>query len=206
MEYRRPFVLRLRRWIGRFPLFQYLAALLAMTLVFGASLVALMDGAASSGWRFGLLAVLALLAGSELASALANWLSTLLMTPQLLPRMDYSQGLPPEDLTLVVVPSLLVSERNVEELLDALEVRFLGNRDPHLLFALLTDFSDAAAGELPGDGALLASGTKRNRETQRQVPGRRDVRRSSCFTGREPGIRASASGWVTSASAASWRT
>ncbi len=156
VKYRRPFVLRLRRWIGRFPLLQYLAALLATTLVLGATLVALMDGAALAGWRLTLIVVLALLAGSGLAAALANWLSTLLTTPQLLPRLDYSQGLPPEDLTVVAIPSLLVNERNVEELLDALEVRFLGNRDPHLLFALLTDFSDAAAAELPGDESLLA--------------------------------------------------
>jgi cellobiose phosphorylase len=156
VKYRRPFVLRLRRRIGRFPLLQYIAALLSMTLVIGVTLVALMDGAALPGWRLALLLVLALLAGSQLAAALANWLSTLLTAPQLLPRMDYSQGLPPENLTVVVVPSLLVSERNVEELLDALEVRFLGNRDPQLLFALLTDYSDAAAAELPGDEPLLA--------------------------------------------------
>ena len=171
VQYRRPFVLRVRRWIGRFPLLQYLAALLAMTLVFGATLFALMDGAALSGWRLALLAVLALLAGSGLAAALANWLSTLLTTPQLLPRLDYSQGLPPEDLTVVVVPSLLVSERNVEGLLDALEVRFLGNRDPHLLFALLTDLNDAAAAELPGDESLLAvarNGIERLNEKYRE--------------------------------------
>ena len=111
-----------------------------------------MHGADLSGWRLELVGVLALIAGSQLASALANWLSTLLITPQLLPRMDYSQGLPQENPTLVVVPSLLSSERNVEELLDALEVRFLGNQDPNLLFGLLTDFCDADKAELPEDG------------------------------------------------------
>ncbi len=103
-----------------------------MTLAIGAALLVLMHGAQLSGWRLELVGVLALIAGSQLASALANWLSTLLITPQLLPRMDYSQGLPPENPTLVVVPSLLSSKRNVEQLLDALEVRFLGNQDPNL--------------------------------------------------------------------------
>ena len=143
VQYRRPLALRVRRWIGRFPLFQYLAAILVMTLATGAALIALVHGADLSGWRLELVGVLALIAGSQLASALANWLSTLLVTPQLLPRMDYSQGLPQENPTLVVVPSLLSSERNVEELLDALEVRFLGNQDPNLRFGLLTDFCDA---------------------------------------------------------------
>jgi len=156
VAYRRPFVLRLRRWIGRFPLLQYLAAILGMTLAFGAALTALLDGATLSGWRLDLTAVLALIAGSQLASALANWLSTLLVTPQLLPRMDYSQGLPREKSALIVVPSLLSTEPDVDALLEALEVRFLGNQDPNLLFALLTDFCDADEAALPEDVPLLA--------------------------------------------------
>ncbi len=156
VDYRRPIALRVRRWIGRFPLLQYLAAVSAMTLAIGAALIALMYTPGLSGWRLQLIAVLSVIAGSQLASALANWLSTVLVTPQLLPRMDYSQGLTHENTTLVVVPSLLSTERSVEELLGALEVRFLGNRDPNLLFGLLTDFCDADQAELPEDGPLLA--------------------------------------------------
>ena len=44
VQYRRPLSLRVRRLIGRFPLFQYLAAILVMTLAFGAALIALMAG------------------------------------------------------------------------------------------------------------------------------------------------------------------
>src|SRR3546814_4584310 len=40
-------------------------------------------------------------------------------------------------------------------LVDALEVRFLANRDENLRFALLTDFLDAGAQVLPGDAAVL---------------------------------------------------
>ena len=156
VAYRRPVILRIRRLIGRFPLFQYLAAILAMSLAVAAGLIALMQGTVLSGWRLQLLALLALVAGSELASAIANWLSTLLVTPQLLPRLDYSRGLPDENSTLVVVPSLLSTEHNVEQLLDALEVRYLGNQDPNLLFGLLTDFCDADQAELPEDRLLAA--------------------------------------------------
>ena len=39
-------------------------------------------------------------------------------------------------------------------LVDALEVRFLANRGPHLHFGLLTDFADAAQEHLPQDAAV----------------------------------------------------
>ena len=60
--------------------------------------------------------------------------------------MDFSAGIPPECRTLVVVPSMLSSPDNVEELVEELEVRFLANRDENVHFALLTDFRDANAG------------------------------------------------------------
>ena len=41
---------------------------------------------------------------------------------------------------------MLTSAQNIEELIEALEVRFLANRDANLHFGLLTDFRDAAAG------------------------------------------------------------
>jgi len=40
-------------------------------------------------------------------------------------------------------------------LVEDLEIRYLANQDPNLYFALLTDFPDAAAEELPGDPAEL---------------------------------------------------
>ncbi len=41
-------------------------------------------------------------------------------------------------------------------MVEALEVRFLGNRDEHLHFMLLTDFNDAPEEHMPEDAALLA--------------------------------------------------
>ena len=96
-----------------------------------------------------------LLASSQLAVAFVNWLATSVVQPQPLPRMDYSRGIAPESRTLVVVPTMLGSTSGIEALIDALEVRYLGNRDAHLQFGLLTDFHDAAQEHLPLDAALV---------------------------------------------------
>lgn len=52
---------------------------------------------------------------------------------------DFSTGVPTEARILVVVPSTFTSSRNIDSLIEALEVRFLANRHPHLHFDLLTD-------------------------------------------------------------------
>ncbi|NCC84704.1 MAG: cyclic beta 1-2 glucan synthetase, partial [Clostridia bacterium] len=111
------------------------------------------DGLA--GWQLALFCLLLLLCCGHLAVSLANWLATLLATPRLLPRMDFSKGIPPEARTLVVIPTMLTSADGIEELINDLEVRFLGNRDRHLHFALLTDLADAAQETMPEDEALI---------------------------------------------------
>ena len=74
------------------------------------------------------------------------------------------QGYPPESSALVVVPTMLSSVENIEELIEALEVRFLANRDDHLHFGLLTDFRDAHEETLPEDEPLLRLAQKRIEE------------------------------------------
>jgi cellobiose phosphorylase len=133
----------LRKAILRFPLFFYLGTSLSGTLVISAALLfkAYADGVAT--WSLWFLGVLAVFCSSSLSIALVNWLATLFVRPSPLPRLDYSKGIPPESRTLVIVPSMLNDRQNIEELIEALEVRFLANRDSCLHFGLLTDLKDA---------------------------------------------------------------
>lgn len=137
----------------RFPLLAYLVPIAAIIglLTWGLLTTAL----PRYGIPLWLMAALAVLAFSELGIALVNWAATLLVSPRLLPRMDFSKGIPADSRTLVVVPSMLGSVEGVDSLVEGLEVRFLANRDQHLHFALLTDFLDADQASLPTDAALL---------------------------------------------------
>ncbi|HOY21713.1 MAG TPA: glucoamylase family protein [Cellvibrio sp.] len=157
---RLPFMMTLRRWAGRFPLTLHVGAIILLTNLFAAGLVWQAHSTGAQGFSLWVIGCLALIAASQLASALTNWLAILLVRPNLLPRMDYQNGLPREMRTLVVIPSLIDSANNIDELLEALEVRFLGNRDIHLHFGLLTDFTDAPNEHMPMDAALLEQARK----------------------------------------------
>jgi cellobiose phosphorylase len=142
---------KLRR---RFPLFCYLST---MTLVTLFATYIFLSAALQSGVSWQGLLVLALpvlLCASQLGMGIVNWLSMQLFRPQSLPRMDYEQGIPPEQRTLVAVPTMLTNAAGIEHLLDGLEVRYLANRDSGLHFALITDLVDAATEVLPGDAQL----------------------------------------------------
>jgi cellobiose phosphorylase len=145
----------LQRWSRRFPLLSYLGTITLMTAIFAGGLLAKAHVGALPGWAIVLIVLLLVLSVSQLAVALVNWLATLLAIPHPLPRMDFSKGIPPEFRTLAVVPTMLISTQNIEDLIEALEVRFLANRDDNLHLGLLTDFRDAQEETLPEDQPLL---------------------------------------------------
>ncbi len=171
-----PLTARLRRGASRTPLLWYLGSITLLTLLFSTGLVARAWLNGVGVWLLLLTALLALLATGQLATALVNWLATLLASPRPLPRMDFSTGIPPQYRTLVAVPTMLSSPQNVEHLVEALEVRFLANRNANLHFALLTDFRDAALETLPQDASLLALAAERIAALNTQyAAGRNDV-------------------------------
>ncbi len=162
-----PLQVRRRRFAappGHSPLWAYIGATLTFAMLM--SLGPIRQAAQELNlqlWSFkGLtLALLLLLATSQLALALVNWIVTLTVAPKALPRLDYSLGIEPRSRTLVAVPTLLGKRSDVEALVDALEVRFLANRDPQLQFALLTDLRDAKSEQMPEDADLVEYATAR---------------------------------------------
>jgi len=136
-----------------------LSWLLAALAVLSAGLVsAFMHAATASGlggWRWGLLALLALLPASEVAMALLNRLISESLPPRRLPRLALRHGIPPEHRVLVVLPVLLDSAATVRELSQRLERHHLANRESEAQFALLSDFADAARADDDADVPLL---------------------------------------------------
>ncbi|MGH8111376.1 MAG: glucoamylase family protein, partial [Rhodanobacteraceae bacterium] len=155
---RAPAEYRIAKYLKRWPSTSYLGSVFAISAA-----VTVLVGAGRLWWypaplptAIDIIIMLAVfVAASQPALAVVNWLLGMLVPAQVLPRMSFSGGIPDECRTLVVVPWLLGSAASLTEQLDALEIRYLGNRDRNLHFALLTDFPDAPERDMPGDAALL---------------------------------------------------
>ncbi len=147
----------LARLLGGCRLALYLAAIAVTALLLAATLPALL-GLCPLGLRFWLWVALAVVPASSLALSLINYVATLWVPPHPLPRLDFSAGIPEGHRTMVVVPTLLPTDlREIAAMVEGLEIRYLGNRDPQLHFALLTDFADADQERLPEDETWIAA-------------------------------------------------
>jgi cellobiose phosphorylase len=155
VKFRLPFFKALQTSTDKAPLCIYLGSIILSTLAVTGWIVikALIGG--TEGWLLAVIGITSLIATSQLAIAIINWLCTLSTEPCLLPRMDFSAGIPDESRTIVVVPSMLITKQNIDHLIEAIEIRFLANQDANLRFCLLTDFSDAQTETMPLDDDLL---------------------------------------------------
>ena len=134
---------RIRASLHKAPNTWYLPGIAILTGAITAAAIFLLLGSGNS-WSSFLLSILALLlVSSQVAVQLINHLTISLLTPEILPKLDFSEGIPADCVTMAAIPSLLFSEEQVRGLVADLEVRFLGNHDPHMHFALLTDLPDS---------------------------------------------------------------
>ena len=104
-----------------------------------------------------LLGLVALIPASDLAVALVNRSVTDLLGPRPLPRLELRDGVPPSSRMLVVMPTLLSDETEIEEHVDRLEIHYLASPDGDVHFALLSDWTDAPTETMPEDDRLLAA-------------------------------------------------
>jgi len=156
LKVRGPWRTTLERSIHHFPLTFYSGGVGVMTLLAVSEFVQQARTLDVNGWKLVMFGLVFAVCASQLAVGLMNWLSTLLVKPRRLPRLDYSSGIASDCRTMVVVPTILTNVEGVDRLIETLEIHYLANRDQHLHFALLTDFRDAAAEIVPEDAVLLA--------------------------------------------------
>ena len=96
-----------------------------------------------------------LIPASQAAVQLMNFFITNVLPAEPLLKRDFSKGIPDDCVTLVAIPTLLLNEKQVRRLVEELEVRFLGNHDRNLHFAIVSDLPDANQ-PAPEDSALVA--------------------------------------------------
>lgn len=105
-----------------------------------------------------LVLLFAFLPALDIAVTVLNHLVTTSLAPRLLPRLDlHRHGVPAEYRTVVVVPTLFSSEADVRDALENLEVQFLANREAHLHFAVLSDFTDSTTEVGPDDAEIVSA-------------------------------------------------
>ena len=145
IDFHPPMLDRTRRYVSEHAEDFYITGIQLLTILFIAAIIFPVLPHSSGFIGLIIAFLLLIVAATQDAVDLINNTVSTIFDPEPLPKMDFSNGIPAESTTLVAVPTLLLNEDQVHDLVTDLEVRFLANRDPHLHFALLTDLPDAVS-------------------------------------------------------------
>jgi len=156
LGYRVPWKSRLLRMYIRSAVPGYLGTIALVTALIVLLPLLHERAAGVAAWGLVLLGLLATVPASDLAIALINRAVIHSLRPRILSRLELRNGVTPDLRTMVVVPALLTTQHQVEQLVERLEVHYLANPDDELRFALLSDWVDAPTESLSGDDELLA--------------------------------------------------
>ncbi|HEY8195642.1 MAG TPA: hypothetical protein VIG04_01585, partial [Gemmatimonadales bacterium] len=142
------------RWVRRHPNIVFVGGVALTTLAALAAVLLLGGSEARAAWIAVIL--LGLVLANDIAVNVVNQLVTAFLPPRTLPKLDlHEHGVPPEFRTAVVIPTLFGSVDAVREALENLEVQFLANREAHLHFAVLSDFTDSPTETREDDAAIV---------------------------------------------------
>lgn len=89
-----------------------------------------------------------------IATDITNNIFARLIKVRELPALDYLKGIPDRARTFLVMPVIISSKKQALEYVSKLQRHYLTNRQSNLFFALLVDFKDSPAKELPEDKEL----------------------------------------------------
>ncbi len=142
--YRPPFLERIRMAARRDADLFYIAPIEILSVLLIAGLVLPIVPITHNFGGLVLAFLLLVLPATQGVVDLVNNLVTAIFEATGLPKLNFKKfGIPADCATLVAVPTLLMSEAQLRELVADLEVRYLANQDPNLHFALITDLPDA---------------------------------------------------------------
>lgn len=145
----------LRSLVRRHPSPFYFGAIALFAVLLIAAAIYYTSWAGGSAGQMAVAGLVVIIPGITLAVELVNQVVTRIVPPKVLPKLDLETGVPDAYRTVVTIPALFASEADIERLVEQLERHYLGNVDPNVLFALLTDLPDADEQHLPHDDALI---------------------------------------------------
>ncbi|MCI9365103.1 MAG: hypothetical protein HFJ54_00215 [Clostridia bacterium] len=90
--------------------------------------------------------------------------------PKLIPKMDFSHGVPEENTCMVVIPSIISGKDKVKELAEKLEVYYLANKSENIFFTILGDCTSSTKEKEKFDEEIKKSGIEEITRLNKKYP------------------------------------
>lgn len=101
---------------------------------------------------------------SEIVIQIFNRILSKIFKPKILPKMDFTKGIPNDCKTMVVIPTIIKNTAKIDEMFAQLEKYYLSNKDKNLFFALLADCAQNKEQIIDADKEIAEYGIAKTEE------------------------------------------
>lgn len=89
-----------------------------------------------------------------------NYKFNRILQPKIIPKIDFKDGITDENRTMVIVPTLLSSEKRVKQMIDSIEKYYIATNDSNVYFTLVGDAKESNQKVEPEDDKISDLGIK----------------------------------------------
>ena len=148
----------------------YIAIKVVVSLAISALLGAYVYSQTKSVILFVLSVILMYLPVEIIFIQVVQYILSKVIKPRLIPKMDLQNGVPEEDATFVVIPTIIANEEKVEEMMKKLEVYYIANKSDNMYFALLGDVTSSTKAQEDFDEDVVAKGIELAKKLNQKYP------------------------------------
>lgn len=118
--------------------------------------------------------ILTYIPSTQISTEIIQYILNKISKPKLIPKMDYINGIPEENTTMVIIPGIVKTPNKVKDLISKLEVFYLANKSENIYFTLLGDVSSSKKETEEIDKRIIEQGKKEVERLNKKYPSKRN--------------------------------
>ncbi len=147
----------------------YILAIASMSIVL--SIITMVYFANQTNWGISvLIGLICLIPASQISTEMLQFILSKFVKPKLIPKIDYTYGVPEECATMVIIPTIVSEKEKVQDLMKKLEVFYLANQSDNIYFTLLGDATSSSKQEEPYDQEIIEAGRQETKRLNEKYP------------------------------------
>lgn len=117
-----------------------------------------------------LLFILSYVPATQITTEILQYILNKIVKPKLIPKMNYEYGIPENQKTMVILPTIVKDATKVKDLMKKLEVFYHANQSENLYFALLADVTTSTQKEEKQDKEIVQAGLEEANRLNEKYP------------------------------------
>ena len=148
----------------------YISSILILTIIFSFVLAIFQMPGIQNNWIKFISFLLLLIPVSEIVIQVIQYVLSKCIKPKSIPKLDFHNGIPKEQATFVIIPTITDSKEKVIQMFKNLEIDYLANKSKNLYFCLLGDCSESDKQVESFDNKIVDIGLKETKRLNQKYP------------------------------------